>query len=87
VIALSGPALATRVREFYEPARDPLAAVAMAAYMRDQFAFLGIATPARRALDRAVLAGLAPPTLARLGTALRACWRQPEREYQYFACD
>ena len=30
----------------------------MAAYMRDQFAFLGIATPEREALARDALAGL-----------------------------
>jgi 3-methyladenine DNA glycosylase AlkD len=59
----------------------------MSAYMRDQFAFAGISSPARRALARDALAALPPPTPAQLATTARGAWRRPEREYQYFACD
>ena len=69
----------------FEPHRDPARAAAMAAYMRDQFPFLGIATPARDALSRTVMAGLEAATARGLTAAARACWRLPEREYQYFA--
>jgi 3-methyladenine DNA glycosylase AlkD len=71
----------------FERHRDPDAAVAMAAYMRDQFAFAGIQTPTRRALAREVLAGREPPSERELVRVARACWKRPEREYQYFACD
>jgi 3-methyladenine DNA glycosylase AlkD len=67
--------------------RDPEAAVAMAAYMRNQFAFVGIQSPTRRSLAREVLAGREPPTERELVRLARACWKRPEREYQYFACD
>jgi 3-methyladenine DNA glycosylase AlkD len=59
----------------------------MAAYMRDQFAFLGIATDARRALDREVVAGLPAPTEGQLRTVALVCFEREEREYQYFAVD
>ncbi|GID95024.1 DNA alkylation repair protein [Amorphoplanes digitatis] len=74
------------VREF-GAARDPERAVGAAAYMRDQFAFLGLPAPAQRALARKVLAGLPAPTEEELRTVVLACWELEEREYQYFACD
>ena len=39
----------------------------MAAYMRDQFPFMGIPTPARVAIQREVMAGLPPPDRTRPG--------------------
>ena len=59
----------------------------MRAYMRDQFPFLGLPTPARAALDRAVLAGVTVVEEADLAAISLACWDLREREYQYFACD
>ena len=76
-----------RLIRVYSAARDPDRAVQAAAYMRDQFPFLGIATPARRALNRTVVAGLPRPTRPELQEVVLACWKLPEREYQYFACD
>jgi 3-methyladenine DNA glycosylase AlkD len=83
--------LATTVLErlgtVYPAAADPGRALSMRAYMRDQFPFLGLSRPARAPLDREVLAGLARPGEADLRTVAGACWRRPEREYQYFAVD
>jgi len=75
-----------RLTRAYEAARDPARAVPMVAYMRDQFSFLGLPSPAQRALTREVLAGLPKPTEADLWAVALACWELPEREYQYFAC-
>ncbi|SMG32004.1 3-methyladenine DNA glycosylase AlkD [Corynebacterium pollutisoli] len=63
------------------PLADPGRAAGMAAYMRDQFPFLGVATPARRRAVR----GLLPRTLDR--DLVDALWSLPEREFQYVACD
>ena len=55
----------------------------MAAYMRDQFPFLGVQTPARRL-------AMKPLIKAFRGRPLEAAtllWQQPEREFQYVACD
>lgn len=59
----------------------------MAAYMRDQFAFLGIAAPERRGLTRDVLRGLSEPSEIALAATARTLWALPEREYQYAAVD
>ena len=80
-------ALLERLTATYEANADATRAVAMCAYMRGQFEFLGIATPARRALDREVVAGLAPPSEPELRTVALACFALEPREYQYFACD
>jgi 3-methyladenine DNA glycosylase AlkD len=75
-----------RLIRVYGAARDPERAEAMAAYMRGQFAFLGIPSPAQRALTREVLAGLPRPAEDDLREVAEGCWALPEREYQYFAC-
>jgi 3-methyladenine DNA glycosylase AlkD len=74
-----------RVTRTYEAARDPAKAEPMVAYMRHQFAYLGITAPEQRALNRAVLDGLGRPTEADLRVVAEACWARDEREYQYFA--
>jgi 3-methyladenine DNA glycosylase AlkD len=75
-----------RLDATYPPAGDPSRAAGAAAYMRNQFAFLGLTSPRMTALNREVLAGLAAPTEADLVAVAQACWARPEREYQYFAC-
>jgi 3-methyladenine DNA glycosylase AlkD len=86
----SEPPLATelmgRLTRVYGGAADPARAAVMAAYMRDQFPFLGIPAPAQKALSREVLAGLGRPTEDDLRAVTHRCWALPEREYQYFAC-
>jgi 3-methyladenine DNA glycosylase AlkD len=66
---------------------DPLRGREMAAYLRHQFGFLGLAAPVRRRLLRDAWAGLPAPTTAELGLAVEQFWRLPEREYQYAGCD
>ncbi|GIF72707.1 DNA alkylation repair protein [Asanoa siamensis] len=75
-----------RLTVLFEAARDPVRAASMRAYMRDQFAFLGIGSPRQRELAREATAGTARPTEADLLALADACWARPEREYQYFAC-
>src|SRR5262245_18717538 len=59
----------------------------MSAYMRGQFAFVGLPAPRQRELGRSAQRGLAAPTEQQLGAVLARCWALPEREYQYFGCD
>lgn len=66
------------------PLANPGRAPAMRAYMRDQFEFLGIPTPARRAAIRPLAKQARGSDLIVLA---RACWLLPEREYQYAALD
>ena len=75
-----------RVTRAYEPARNPDRAQAMASYMRGHFPFLGIPAPRQRLLARNAVSTLPRPTEDDLTSVGDACWRLPEREYQYFAC-
>ncbi|MBD0335470.1 MAG: DNA alkylation repair protein [Cyanobacteria bacterium Co-bin13] len=59
----------------------------MRRYMRDQFDFLGIKTPQRRALLKDFLARYGPPELAELEDWVLPLWALPQREYQYAALD
>ncbi|GGN78243.1 hypothetical protein GCM10010112_51860 [Actinoplanes lobatus] len=86
---MSDPAvvLVDRLAAAFDEARDPVRAVGAAAYMRDQFPFLGLTSPVRRARARVALAGLPPPAEAELRDVALACWSRDEREFQQFACD
>ncbi|MFJ4580662.1 DNA alkylation repair protein [Streptomyces echinatus] len=76
-----------RLTAAYGAAADPERAAAMRAYMKDAAPFLGIPTPARRALSRTVLAGSARPDETDCTAIALRCWELPEREYHYFAVD
>jgi 3-methyladenine DNA glycosylase AlkD len=75
------------IRLSLESSRDEVRAVPMRAYMRDQFAFLGIPAPRRTKLVRAGL--LASQALKKpIDEALvLELWGLNEREFQYAACD
>ena len=69
------------------PLADPARAPAMRAYMRDQFPFLGIATPARREAVKPLLRAFKDASPAELIGVAGELWQLPEREYQYAALD
>jgi 3-methyladenine DNA glycosylase AlkD len=69
------------------PLADPSRAPAMRAYMRDQFPFLGIATPARREALKPTIGAFKGAPSAELLSVATELWRLPEREYQYAALD
>lgn len=68
------------------PLADPARAVAMRAYMLDQFAFLGLPAPVRRAAVKPLVARPWASPHALLEAAGRL-WQRPEREYRYTAID
>ncbi len=59
----------------------------MAAYMKHRFTFMGVAAPARRTAQKATIDALATVNGAALLAFARACWKEPEREFQYVAAD
>ncbi|MFF0587752.1 DNA alkylation repair protein [Streptomyces sp. NPDC003781] len=71
----------------YPAAADAERAAGMRAYMKDVAPFLGLTSPVRRSLNRAVLAGLPRPDESDCTAVALRCWRLPEREYHYFAVD
>ena len=85
---LSAPALVRAIAAALAPLADPARAQPMAAYMRDRFAFLGVAMPARRnAVQALVRDARSRADEATLLTAAEALWRKREREHQYVAVD
>lgn len=69
------------------PLADSTRAPAMRAYMRDQFEFLGIATPERRSALRSIIRELRDAGAPELIGLAQELWQLPEREYQYAALD
>lgn len=59
----------------------------MHTYMREQFPFLGIKTPERRALTKTVLQAYDKLDGDTLRASAEELWALPEREYQYAALD
>jgi 3-methyladenine DNA glycosylase AlkD len=59
----------------------------MAAYMRNQFSFLGIAKPLLNALSKPAAKLLAAAPFAEVRETVLYLWDKEEREYQYIAMD
>lgn len=79
--------LAEQVKNTLAPLADPAQAARMSAYMRDQFAFHGIPTPARRAALKPLVRSLKGVDAGVLLEAAGELWREPQRECQYAAID
>ena len=61
--------------------------VAMAAYMKNKFPFLGIKQPLRKAVSKSILKELAQLPPNRFKFIVKHLWNLPEREFQYCATD
>ena len=68
-------------------AADAHNAAQMAAYLRNQFPFLGIKSPQRRELLKAFLREYGPPALDDTASVAKELWGQSVREHQYNALD
>ena len=75
----------THLQMALQPLASPERAGPMRAYMKDQFPFLGIAAPVRRAAVAALLR--TPLSHADLLATADDLWALPEREYRYTAVD
>lgn len=78
-------AYAQALHRFFAAQGNPTEAAAMAAYMKNNFVFLGIKAPARRALGKSFLLQHGLPE--RTEDTVRAIWQLPERELHYFAME
>ncbi|RDK02069.1 DNA alkylation repair protein [Paraburkholderia lacunae] len=66
---------------------DAQRALAMRAYMRNQFEFIGVPTPLRRQATLPVFKRLPVENAELLLAYARVLWSMPQREYQYAATD
>ncbi len=72
-------------QSFYDAADSEMAA-GMAAYMKNQFAFLGVQKPRRATLSRSFLVQKKKEAAVDWDFICR-CFEMPEREFQYIAID
>jgi 3-methyladenine DNA glycosylase AlkD len=79
--------IAGRTRAALLPLADARRAVAMRAYLRNQFEFLGIPSPKRRVVVAPLLGSLRGAGPDELIAYAKELWRQPQREFQYVAID
>lgn len=76
------------IRQELELHRNPEKAVAMAAYMKNQFPFLGLPQPELKRLSAPLLKEVKPLVdTGFLNDSVLLLWKLPEREYQYVAID
>ena len=66
---------------------DARRAVSMAAYMKNQFPFLGVATPLRRSVCRPMVHECSLLQGDGLLAVVDGLWQLSEREFQYLGCD
>jgi 3-methyladenine DNA glycosylase AlkD len=71
----------------YETNRDPVRAVQMRKYMKDQFEFYGIGTPARRDMMSAHIKQFGLPDRGIIEDLTRYLWEMEERECQSTVID
>ncbi|MEY4903184.1 MAG: hypothetical protein RLZZ292_999 [Bacteroidota bacterium] len=72
------------LKTLFEAHADAERAGLMEAYMRNQFAFYGIMSPVRKAIEKQFLAENGLPNPSELEAIVRDTWVQQQREYQYF---
>lgn len=76
-----------QLRTEFEKVADKEVAEGASAYMRNQFDFLGIKTPLRRELSKELINQTKSFPEKDLIIFCKELWAQPEREFQYVACD
>ncbi len=73
------------IRMLFAAHADPVAAIPMKRYMRDQFEYLGLKSTQVGALRKEHLDKQGLPPLSDLDSILCELWALPEREFQYVA--
>ena len=74
-------------RAALEPLASSPDAAAMRSYMKDIAPFLGVKSTPRRQAQRAAWAELPRLSPREVASVAESLWAQPEREFQYAACD
>jgi 3-methyladenine DNA glycosylase AlkD len=80
-------AFAKEIKAALAPHADADRALAMRAYMRHQFDFIGVPTPLRRQAVTPVFKRLPVESADHLLVCANRLWTMPAREYQYVATD
>jgi 3-methyladenine DNA glycosylase AlkD len=68
----------------FQANRDDMVAVQMKKYMKGQYDYFGIKSPLRREIMKAHLVEYGLPHQEEVNVIAKDCWKQPQREFQYF---
>jgi 3-methyladenine DNA glycosylase AlkD len=79
--------LVAELRTAFRLNADEEVSLGAAAYMRNQFEFVGIKTPLRRELSKSLIKQSRELSERELILLCKELWAEPEREFQYVACD
>ncbi|MEM7341146.1 MAG: DNA alkylation repair protein [Actinomycetota bacterium] len=79
--------LVAQVEDALAAIAEPDQAESMAAYMKDQFPFLGVKAGPRREAQRSIINALAGRSADDLLAFAEHAWIEEDRELQYVACD
>jgi 3-methyladenine DNA glycosylase AlkD len=79
--------IVAELRKSFKSHADENVGLDAAAYMGNQFEFLGIKTPLRRELSKRLINQSQELAVPELISLCKELWAQPEREFQYVACD
>lgn len=71
------------IQKHFEPHKNEANAMAMEAYMKNHFRFLGIKAPDRKKLFQKFLKSYGKPEQSQLEDIIIGLWSLPYREYQY----
>lgn len=80
-----GKKVVGKLKVLFEEHANPAYAFDMKKYMKNRFDFFGIKTPVRKELLKPIMKEVIPSDFGNLSEIIVECWKQPEREYQYFA--
>jgi 3-methyladenine DNA glycosylase AlkD len=73
------------LKKLYERNANPVQAVPMKKYMREQFEYLGIKSPQSATLDKEFIKEYGLPPIVQMDEISRELWSLPQREFQYVA--
>lgn len=71
----------------YSAHKDAEYGLAMSAYMKNNFPYLGIKSPMRKEINKGLLKKQNLPDLHEVSNVIWELWHLPEREYQYLAIE
>lgn len=80
-------ALLVEITETFKREENPELALSMKAYMRGQFAYLGLSSPIRKSLSRPIVTEISKESKTVVYPLIKALWNKPEREFHYLALD
>lgn len=76
-----------QLKSAFEANANPVLAVSMKKYMRDQFDYYGIPSPRRKEIVKEIFGSFKLNDKVNFAEFVELCWSQPQREFKYAAME